>query len=190
MKNQLGSTKCKLMQTIIEQKIEDIEHYIAMKVSDKNAKKISEQFNDMTLGEGSFSQVGFWRVKNKLCPKNGDPPMAKRDCHGNLVTSPENLKALYLETYQNRLRKRKIRTNFEDLMILKNELWKYRLSNLKSKVSNPWTLSNLENALKSLKNNQARDPMGLINELFKPGMLGDQMKFSTLSLMNAVKNKV
>ena len=29
--------------------------------------------------------------------------------------------------------------------------------------------------------------MGLINELFKPGMMGEQMKFSTLSLMNSIK---
>ena len=178
------------MKTIIEQKIEDIERYLAMNISDRNAKKISEQFTNMTLGEGSFSQIGFWRVKNKICSKNGDPPMAKRDSQGNLVTSPENLRALYLETYQQRLRKRKINTNFEDLMIMKNELWKYRLAYLKGKVTNPWTLASLEKAHKSLKNNQARDPMGLINELFKPGMLGDQMKFSTLSLMNAIKQSL
>ena len=42
-------------------------------------------------------------------------------------------------------------------------------------------------AIKSFKNNQARDPMGIISELFKPGLAGDQLKFSTLSLMNKVK---
>ena len=75
-------------------------------------------------------------------------------------------------------------------MILKNELWKYRLSSLKGKVTNPWTINNLEKALNSLKNNQARDPMGLINELFKPGILGEQMKFATLSLMNDIKQSL
>ena len=29
--------------------------------------------------------------------------------------------------------------------------------------------------------------MGLINELFKPGMIGEQLKTATLSLMNSVK---
>ena len=116
--------------------------------------------------------------------------MAKHDSHGNLVTSTQNLKALYLETYQQRLRHRKINSNFEDLKMLKNELWKYRLLNLKGKVTNPWTLSNLEKALKSLKNNQAWDPMGLVNELFKSGLMGDQMKYSTLSLMNNIKQSL
>ena len=190
LKNQLGSTKCKLLQTIIQQKIQDIEYYLALSISDRNAKKISEQFCEMTLGEGSFSQVGFWRVKNKICSRNGEPPMAKHDSHGNLVTSTQNLKALYLETYQQRLRHRKINSNFEDLKLLKDKLWKYRLLNLKGKVTNPWTLSNLEKALKSLKNNQARDPMGLVNELFKSGLMGDKMKYSTLSLMNNIKQSL
>ena len=73
--------------------------------------------------------------------------MAKRDSQGNLITSSENLKSLYLETYRNRLQHRKINSKFEDLEHLKNELWKQRLLNLKGKVTEPWTLSNLEKAL-------------------------------------------
>ena len=32
--------------------------------------------------------------------------------------------------------------------------------------------------------------MGLINELFKPGLIGEQLKFSTLSLMNNIKQSL
>ena len=113
--------------------------------------------------------------------------MAKRDAQGNLATTPAALKSLYLETYRHRLRHRKMDSKYEDVLYLKTELWKCHLSNLKKKVTNPWTIVQLEKALKSLKNNQARDPMGLINELFKPGMIGQQLKAASLSLMNSVK---
>ena len=33
-----------------------------------------------------------------------------------------------------------------------------------------------DNALKSLKNNKARDPMGFVNELFKEGVAGKNLK--------------
>ena len=79
---------------------------------------------------------------------------------------------------------------YEDILILKNQLWSLRLSNLKRKVTNPWTMDNLNRALKSLKNNQSRDLLGMINELFKPGIIGDDLKSSTLCLMNSVKSKL
>ena len=125
------------MKTIIEQKIEDIEQILALKIADKNAKNISEQISDFTLGDGSFSHIGFWKVKSRIVPGKSNPPMAKRDAEGNLVTSPENLRALYLETYRKRLKHRKIDSKYEDIEIMKNELWNRRLSWLKGKVTNP-----------------------------------------------------
>ena len=41
--------------------------------------------------------------------------------------------------------------------------------------------------LKSLKNNQTRDPLGMVNELLKPGVMGQDLKKSLLLLMNGVK---
>ena len=81
-------------------------------------------------------------------------------------------------------------SKYEDILFLKTELWKYRFENLKKKVTNPWSLKQLDKAIKSLKNNQTRDPMGLISELFKPGMIGEQLKGATLSLMNSVKESM
>ena len=129
-------------------------------------------------------------IKKKLCPRPNDPPMAKRDTSGNLVTSPENLKSLYLETYKHRLRHRLMKHDFEDIFYLKNELWKYRLTHLKKVVTGPWTENQLDKVIKSLKNNQTRDPLGIINELFKPGVIGVQLKMSTLDLMNNIKQNM
>ena len=40
---------------------------------------------------------------------------------------------------------------------------------------------------KTLKNNQSRDPNDMINELFKPGTIGNDLKVSLLSLVNGIK---
>ena len=76
------------------------------------------------------------------------------------------------------------------MLVLKSDLWARRLRNIRAKVTNPWSMANLDRALKSLKTNQARDPLGMINELFKPGVIGDQLKFATLRLMNSAKSQI
>ena len=50
----------------------------------------------------------------------------------------------------------------------------------------PWTLEDLEEVLKKLKNNQSRDPNGMINELFKPGIAGRDLKKALVDLMNII----
>ena len=47
--------------------------------------------------------------------------------------------------------------------------------------------SDIDKVIKSLKKNQSRDPAGMINELFLPGVMGEDMKAAVLSLMNGVK---
>ena len=51
-------------------------------VYEKNASNISEQISQLSLGHGEFSQGGVWKVKQKICPRSTDPPMAKRDSYG------------------------------------------------------------------------------------------------------------
>ena len=181
------NSTCKLGRTIVKQRIENLEEDISIKISEKNAAQITDQMSQLNVGDGKFCSAGMWKVKSKLCPRPTDPPMAKKDVHGNLVTSPSQLKSLYLDTYKHRLRHRKMESKYEDVLCLKNQLWERRLEILKKKVTSPWTISNLNKVLKSLKNNQSRDPLGMISELFKPGIIGDELKASTLSIMNCVK---
>ena len=74
-----------------------------------------------------------------------------------------------------------------DIYFLKSELWEYRLNELKSAKSEAWTQDDLEKVLKSLKNNKTRDPVGMINEIFKPGCAGDDLKLALLYLFNGIK---
>ena len=48
-------------------------------------------------------------------------------------------------------------------------------------------MSNLDKVLKSLKNNKTQDPSGMINELFKQGCIGDDLKIALLGLFNGIK---
>ena len=41
-----------------------------------------------------------------------------------------------------------------------------------------------------LKDNKSRDPHGLLNELFKPGVIGKDMENSLLELLNKVKMEI
>ena len=38
-----------------------------------------------------------------------------------------------------------------------------------------------------MKTNQARDPLGLIGEIFKPNIVGNELKYALLELMNGIK---
>ena len=93
-------------------------------------------------------------MKTKLLPTKYDPPQAKKDVAGNLITAVAPLKKLYLSTYIHRLRHRPIREDLKELFVLKNQLWEGRLEECKSSGSKPWTEKDLERVLKTLKNNQ------------------------------------
>ena len=180
------SSNCEKETKAAKNKLDQVEIEIYEILSEKNAKIVSDQVACLDTLDGSFNQIGMWKVKNKLCPKPRDPPTAKKDEKGNLITAPAALKKLYLQTYKTRLEHRKISERYQDLRDLKNELWDIRFQYLKEKPTTPWIIVDLEKATKTLKNNQARDPNGMISELFKPNNAGKDLKKAVLDLMNLV----
>ena len=63
----------------------------------KNVKTpVQDHLKQIESEEGTFLNLGFWKLKEKLRPDSKDPPMAKKDKDGNLITSPEGIKNLYL----------------------------------------------------------------------------------------------
>ena len=50
-----------------------------------------------------------------------------------------------------------------------------------------WEIEELENVLKHLKANKSRDPLGIINELFKPNCIGEGLKQAMLNWLNLIK---
>ena len=75
----------------------------------------------------------------------------------------------------------------ENLRQLKEELWKRRLSIISQIKTPDWTTENLDKVLKSLKKNKSRDEKGWINEIFRPEIIGSDLKQSILRLVNGIK---
>ena len=148
-----------------------------------------DQVKNLETLQGSFSQTGMWNVKSKLFPRPSDPPMAKLDSHGNLITSQEALKQLYLDTYTQRLKHREIKDEFKEVFVLKRQLWNERLENVKTKISSKWKMMDIENIIKKMKKNLTSDPSNMINELLLPGVMGSDLKLGLLSLVYGIKKK-
>ena len=58
-------------------KLEQLEREIFELLSEKNAQIVIEQVACLDAMDGSFNQIGMWKVKKKLCPRPKDPPTAK-----------------------------------------------------------------------------------------------------------------
>ena len=99
----------------IEQNIDIIENEISLICSEKNSKIVKEHLAELSNNEDQVCRLNMWRLKQKLCPRNVDPPMAKKDVNGELVSEPGKLKQLYANTYKHRLRHRVIQPEYEQL---------------------------------------------------------------------------
>ena len=64
---------------------------------------------------------------------------------------------------------------------------KIRLEQAAKNKTPDWDLEDLTEALKSLKINKSSDAFGFINELFKPSVIGSDLKLGLLKLMNRIK---
>ena len=58
-----------------------------------------------------------------------------------------------------------------------------------AKTSPDWNMSDLDKALANLKNNKSRDAGGYINEIFKDGVIGKDLKKSLLLICNKLKRE-
>ena len=69
----------------------------------------------------------------------------------------------------------------------KEYLFNLRLKLSKIRKSADWTPSDMKKVMKKLKVNKATEPVGLVNELFKPGVAGSDVVDSVLTLCNMIK---
>ena len=171
-----------------DDEMENIEETIAELVQEGNRRKVFETFSEIDGGDGNLSQPGVWKAKQKLFPKvKPSLPVGKKNLKGQLITNPEELKSLYLNTFKFRLRHRPVQPGYENLLKQQEELFKLRLEISKKKKTPPWEMKALEEVLKGLKSGKCRDPEGMIREIFKEEVMGDDLKASLLILLNKIK---
>ena len=112
-----------------------------------------------------------------------------RDGQGNLITGKREIQEQSLKYYQKVLDNRKINEDLKDHKEAREELAKKRMESASLNKTEDWTMEDLTIVLKSLKTNKSRDALGYLNELFKPGVIGDDLKLAILKLMNRIKQK-
>ena len=120
--------------------VSNLDTHIEKLEADINADKVKE-FLKTCKDENVLNHRGFWKMKKKLCPKQLDPPMAKHDSQGNLITNPAALKKLYLQTYTERLSHRPMKPELLDIFYLKTELWSIRKNMLEKSSTEDWNLN-------------------------------------------------
>ena len=170
-------------------KLKDVEDKLAELCAKSNYTKINEEISGLECEEGGVNVGKLWKLKKKLSSTCRDPPTAMVDKEGNLLTSPKEIEALALEVFENRLKNRPINDDLIEMKKNKEELCKLRLESARYNLTPEWTMKELEQVLKHLKNNKSRDPMGYINELFKNNTAGLDLKNAVLKLMNRIKSE-
>ena len=70
-----------------------------------------------------------------------------------------------------------------------SSIYKLRNSECLQVKTPPWSEEEMKMALKKLKSNKSRDPVGMLNEIFKPGVIGEDLKSALLLLVNEAKSE-
>ena len=188
LRNKMKTVQDSIEREKVNEDINEVESKISNLISEENTKKVKEHLTTMCSDDGQFNQIGFWKIKNKLFPKNGAAlPVSKINSEGRIIAHPVELKELYMRTYVHRLRHRPIKPGLEFIKMLKDQLCQKRLELVKLLPNKRWCNNDLIKVLKNMKTNKSRDPHQLINEIFKPGVIGTDLKNSLLQMFNRVK---
>ena len=190
--NKFKCIKCSQTSKIqVEKRIHQIDEELGKNISEEYRKEILETlklFGDDTYSINGSGRKQLWGLLKKKYPKTSPAiPVGKRNNKGKIITDHVELKHLYLQTYLRRLRNRPGNDDLEEIRKFKIALFEIRLKNSEFKKSDPWKMEQLENVLKNLKTEKARDPNGLINEIFKEGIAGNDLKISLLDFFNKMK---
>ena len=172
----------------LNDELEEISDDISKLCSDKNKKIVEEFIGDSDFGLEGFNQIKTWSLKKRLSPKNViEPPAAKKDVNGKIVTDRNELEKLYVETYRSRLSPNPMAEDLKELKDLKEYLFEVNKKIARKEPTVDWNMNELENVLKKLKNNKARDAHGHVYELYKHA--GIDLKASMLRMFNLMKKK-
>ena len=170
-------------------KLEEIENELVSLTARKNSEIIEEELSKLKHGDGDVNMGNFWKLKQRLFPKARDVSVAKLDSKGHLVSSGGKLKNLYLDTYKERLKHRKIKPGLEQYQEMRESLFDLRRSEVMENIKEPWTMEQLLKVLKSLKKGKARDPLNLVNEIFRPEVAGTDLQEALLKIANKVNEE-
>ena len=158
-------------------------------LNNEKYKKISEELAKKKDGR-KLNPQKFWKIRKQICPKSQDPPSAMLDEKGNLLTTQKVIENKAIDVYTKRLEGNEIKAHLKDAEKMTETLCETRLKTTQNNKTDPWTMEDLENAIKDLQRNKSRDALEQANELFKEEVAGDDFKLAILKLMNMIKTRL
>ena len=154
----------------------------------KDAHHIWNMFQQVADSNNSTSTQAMWKWKKKLFPKiKRSPPIGIKDKMGNVKSKGWEIKKVYENEYKHRLRNRPLLPELQDIEIIQEQLFQRRLESATKIATPPWSMIELDKVLSSLKPGKARDPSGLICDIFQNPICGMDLKISILKLVNKTK---
>ena len=155
---------------------------IEVELAEKYFQNLKKASQGISCAEGGNIKNEMWKLKKHMRPRSRDPPNAMVNDQGNLVTDQDAIKEMAKEAYSERLRNRPIRQGLENIKDAKEMLAEKVMKVAKYNKTDPWSMDDLDAVLKSLKMQKSRDPNDLANEIFKPDVVGDDLKQAILKL--------
>ena len=125
---------------IIENEIEELDKKISDECAKENSEIIKNHTRNVCTIEGTFSSNAMWKLKKKIFKKAYELPTAKKNAEGMLITNPEMIRNMYVQTYQERLAHKNIKPYLSNLEMIKDELFTLRMSKSILSKSKDWTI--------------------------------------------------
>ena len=138
--------------------------------------------------DGGFNSGKLWKLKQKLSPRNHDPPTAMRNENGELLTAAEDILEEAANHYTNVFTDRPINSEYELYKNKREKLCMKRLKECSKHLTSEWTITDVTTVLSQLKKGKSKDACDLPNNILKPCVAGKDPTLAVTILMNIIKN--
>ena len=162
-------------------KIDTIDEEISIECEDKEYQKLENILESLETDSGSTTVTKIWKQMRKSFPSKSKPlPTGIKNIEGKVITNPEEKKRLILDHFRHWMRKRPVKQDIRDIFEDNEKLFKKRVGLAQNVKSDSFSMKELESILKSLMAGKSRDPDYLVCEIFKEGVIGEDLKLSIL----------
>ena len=159
-------------------------------ILEEEGKSKAYKFQKFCDKGNTLNVTEMWKLKKQIWPKKKSAlPVAKRNYKGRLLSAPSDIRHLLLTEYKERLRERPCLPGLQKSRTLRQKLLKTKLDLSKKNKSEPFNMEDLDKVLTNIKSGKSRDPMGISREIFKPSIIGQDLKESLLKLCNSIKEE-
>ena len=144
--------KLRKLKGLEDQESKDAIEKVVEEIAAYELEKYRQVMEDLkkTKHEDKLNTQQFSKLKKKVCSRNQDPPTVMLDKKDNHLTSDKAISERAVEVYVDRLEGNKIKPHLNEMEKDVNKLCEKRLKETKLNKSKPWTLDDLNEAIKSL----------------------------------------